>query len=132
MYVYMYVLYTSAQLYMEMMYVAIYVDMYIIIYTHIHPSTCHFWVYMHTVPWVDRPKLKESFTAMDVVLNLSSDAEVVGVRQKQQKALRELVVFFRTKKIYNFSVARLSFEITVSWFTKFGLKPIVGICFVGV
>ena len=69
---------------------------------------------MHTVPWVDRPKLKESFTAMDVVLNLSSDAEVVGVRQKQQKALRELVVFFRTKKIYNFSVARLSFEITVS------------------
>ena len=97
---------------------------YVIIYTHIHiyVSFFEFKVYMHTGNHgVDRPKLKESFTAMDVVLNLSWDVEVVGVGRRQQKTLRELVVFLRPKKkkkyiyIYiTFLVARLSFEIRVS------------------
>lgn len=74
---------------------------YIYIYTYtIHVSFLS--LHAHRQPWVDRPKLKESFTAMDVVLNLSWDVEVVGVAWRQQKTLREFVVFLRPKNMYNF------------------------------
>lgn len=71
---------------------------YVIIYIHIHIYVSFLSLHAHMQPWVDRPKLKESFTAMDVVLNLSSDAEVVGVGRRQQKTLG-VGVSFKTKNI---------------------------------
>ena len=92
-----------------------------------------------------RPKLKESFTAMDVVFSLSWDVEILGFHGFKNWAICLLLAgdlspvlsrmsccccFFlnQTRCVVTFSVARLSFEILLSckiWIEAYCLQLVL-------